>query len=203
MGRKRAFSQEEALQTSIRLFCDRGYAATSTEQLCSELGIGKQSLYNAFGDKEGLFLMALESYVAASAHVLSTALATPGPALAGIRLALLAFAERAARQGTAGCMAINAINEFGERNAGLNALLAQLRDAQRGAVMAALQRAIASGEMAPDTNLEVAADFFDCTLTGIKMAAKAGMQLPELSAMATFASQAFIAPNYAPPGRPQ
>lgn len=45
-------------------FWTRGYTATSVEDLTAVTGLGKGSLYGAFGDKHGLFLRALDDYIA-------------------------------------------------------------------------------------------------------------------------------------------
>ena len=51
-------------------------------------------MYDTFGDKRALFLKALEMYVTESVHSISVELERLGPALAAIRNALVAFAER-------------------------------------------------------------------------------------------------------------
>ena len=47
-------------------FWDAGYAATSMQDLMRVSGLGKGSLYAAFGDKHELFLQVLRRYVAAT-----------------------------------------------------------------------------------------------------------------------------------------
>ena len=44
----------------------RGYAATSVDDLTAATGLGKGSLYGAFGDKHSLYLRALDDYIASS-----------------------------------------------------------------------------------------------------------------------------------------
>jgi AcrR family transcriptional regulator len=61
-GRKRAFDKEEALETAMKVFWERGYLGTSIGELTELLGINKPSLYAAFGNKEQLFLRALARY---------------------------------------------------------------------------------------------------------------------------------------------
>ncbi|MET8538411.1 TetR/AcrR family transcriptional regulator [Streptomyces sp. NPDC005065] len=43
-------------------FWNRGYAGTSVQDLMAVTGLGKGSLYGAFGDKRQLFLQVLDSY---------------------------------------------------------------------------------------------------------------------------------------------
>jgi TetR/AcrR family transcriptional regulator, transcriptional repressor for nem operon len=60
MTRPKEFSEDEALRAAAQLFTRLGYSATSLSTLTEGLGVAKQSLYNAFGDKEALYLRALQ-----------------------------------------------------------------------------------------------------------------------------------------------
>jgi AcrR family transcriptional regulator len=62
MARPRQFDEERVLRAVREQFWDSGYAATSLEDLMRVSGLGKGSLYAAFGDKHQLFLRALRSY---------------------------------------------------------------------------------------------------------------------------------------------
>ena len=62
MARPREFDREDALERATGMFWAKGYASTSTDELLAAMGIGRQSLYNAFQDKRALYLEALERY---------------------------------------------------------------------------------------------------------------------------------------------
>lgn len=61
-GRPRSFDPEEAALAAVEVFWQKGYDGASLDDLTAALGINRPSLYNAFGDKRGLFLAALEAY---------------------------------------------------------------------------------------------------------------------------------------------
>src|SRR6478609_6768993 len=63
-GRPRSFDREAALERAMLLFWEHGYEATSLSQLTSAMGITPPSLYAAFGDKQALFLEAVDRYIA-------------------------------------------------------------------------------------------------------------------------------------------
>ncbi len=61
-GRPREFDEEQALAEAAQLFRERGYEPTSMLALSEVMGMGEQSIYNAFGSKENLFQQALDQY---------------------------------------------------------------------------------------------------------------------------------------------
>jgi AcrR family transcriptional regulator len=63
MGRPRQFDTEHALDQATDLFWEKGYADTSVSDLEEHLGVGRQSLYGAFGDKRELFVKTLDRYL--------------------------------------------------------------------------------------------------------------------------------------------
>lgn len=62
MARPKEFDREQVLDRAIELFWARGYEATSVGDLIDHLKIGRQSLYDTFGDKRALYLAALDRY---------------------------------------------------------------------------------------------------------------------------------------------
>jgi TetR/AcrR family transcriptional regulator, transcriptional repressor for nem operon len=69
MSRNKSFSPAETLQRIAGVFVERGYEGTSLSQLEAASGLGKQSLYNAFGDKKSMYLSAVECATARWAGV--------------------------------------------------------------------------------------------------------------------------------------
>jgi TetR/AcrR family transcriptional repressor of nem operon len=63
MPRPRKFDETDVVAAARDEFWSRGYAATSVDDLTAVTGLGKGSLYGAFGDKHGLFLRALDDYI--------------------------------------------------------------------------------------------------------------------------------------------
>lgn len=61
MPRPRLFNEAEVIASAGRAFAKAGYAGTSVDDLVEATGLGRQSLYNAFGGKKELFMRALLS----------------------------------------------------------------------------------------------------------------------------------------------
>ena len=55
MARPRTFDETQVLEGAVALFRERGYEGASVPEITERLGICRQSLYNAFGDKHAMF----------------------------------------------------------------------------------------------------------------------------------------------------
>ena len=60
MAREKQFSEAAVLDEVADLFSAHGYQGTSLAMLLDATGLGKQSLYNCFGDKRALYLKSLD-----------------------------------------------------------------------------------------------------------------------------------------------
>ena len=191
MARPKEFDLERALHRAISAFSHKGFAATSTDELMRAMEVGRQSMYDTFGDKRALFLKALEVYVAESVRAINVELQTPESPLAAVRRALIHFAERKDLSRTDGCMGINAVCEFGMRDEEVTQITRSAARVQRHTLMDTLRRAQLEGELDAHTDIESLADFFDSTLAGMRIAAKAGKTRPALKRIAEVASVVF------------
>ena len=61
-GRHRTFDTGQALEAAMLVFWRNGYSGTSMADLTQAMAINKPSLYAAFGNKEQLYMAALEQY---------------------------------------------------------------------------------------------------------------------------------------------
>lgn len=68
----------------MELFWRDGYAATSLQALLSHMGISRQSLYNAFGDKRKLYLACLDRYMEQRASGMLAELEDPNAGYAAV-----------------------------------------------------------------------------------------------------------------------
>ncbi|MEM8908570.1 MAG: helix-turn-helix domain-containing protein, partial [Bacteroidota bacterium] len=62
MPRIKQFDEQQALEQAMELFWEKGFHATSMQDLVSRLGINRASLYDTFGGKQALFDRALALY---------------------------------------------------------------------------------------------------------------------------------------------
>lgn len=62
MARPRSFCEQHVINAAMNAFWKHGYEATSMSELEAATGLKRISIYNAFGDKEGMYLAALDMY---------------------------------------------------------------------------------------------------------------------------------------------
>lgn len=62
MARPREFDEDRVIEALTRVFWEKGYEATSMQDLVKATGLLKGSLYGAFGDKKVLYMKALAHY---------------------------------------------------------------------------------------------------------------------------------------------
>jgi TetR/AcrR family transcriptional repressor of nem operon len=77
MARTRGFDEDQIVAAVLEKFRETGYAATSLDDIMSVSGLGKGSIYSAFGSKRALFLRAFNTYCSDVAEGLSAALHGP------------------------------------------------------------------------------------------------------------------------------
>src|SRR4249920_3479788 len=85
MVRNKQFDKHAALDEAMELFWEKGYHATSIQDLVDRLGVNRQSLYDTYGGKDQLFLSALERYRELQGAPLRRTLEREGPASAVLR----------------------------------------------------------------------------------------------------------------------
>jgi TetR/AcrR family transcriptional regulator, transcriptional repressor for nem operon len=78
MARPRTFDEDDVVAAARDEFWKRGYAATSVDDLTAATGLGKGSLYGAFGDKHSLYIRTLDDYIASSLDDVRASLHDPG-----------------------------------------------------------------------------------------------------------------------------
>ncbi|CAN5660361.1 TetR/AcrR family transcriptional regulator [soil metagenome] len=139
-GRPRAFDEDRALDAAIDVFWRLGYEGASLAELTLAMGINKPSLYLVFGNKEELFIRALQRYGLSAHENLETVLARPS-AYQVLESYLRATVEAATGPGHApGCLSIQGGLACGPNNAHIPQLLADYRQGLEDAVAKALAK---------------------------------------------------------------
>jgi TetR/AcrR family transcriptional regulator, transcriptional repressor for nem operon len=187
MARPKEFDRDAAVDRAMSVFWLKGYTATSTDDLLQAMNIGRQSMYDTFGDKRRLYVEALEKYQRQSVSGHINRLRSTASPLAGIKALLVGVIplDRAARE--KGCMGVGSISEFGNTDAELAKLRGKSRSVLHQALVERLRDALTAGEIGETVDIEAAARFVATMMLGVQVAAKAGATAQALRDTAAFA----------------
>lgn len=200
-GRPRSFDRGAALDTAMRVFWERGYEAASIADLTSAMGITPPSLYTAFGDKERLFLEAIEAYGKGPGAFGARALAEEPTARGAVqRLLEEAAAEMTQDCQPHGCMMVLAATNCSVSAERVQALMAGRRALAVRGMQERIQRGIDEGELPASTDSEALALFCATVYQGMSIQAKDGASRERLLQSVEMAMRAW--PAAVPTARP-
>jgi len=148
-GPDKNFEPTEALEAAMRVFWARGYEAAALSQLTSAMGIGKQSLYNTFGNKRALFIEAIKHYTNESVLNVRAILfdESSGSYLANLRALLDHWRTIHSKPGSHGCMIGTNIADFDTNDNEVSAILRDQLQRIEDSLTSALEKAHTNGEL--------------------------------------------------------
>jgi len=191
-GRPLSFDRETALEQAMHVFWQRGYEAASVSELTAAMGITAPSLYTAFGDKERLFLEAIERYANGPGAGFPAALEEEPTAYDAIRRLLLEAAEElTAANHPRGCMISMAATNCSEASAHIQAALVKRREAGNTGIRCRIECGMSRNELPAETNAAALADFYSTVYRGMAMQAADGASRETLVAVAEAAMRAW------------
>jgi AcrR family transcriptional regulator len=191
MARTKEFDQELALDAAIAVFRQHGFEGTSTDMLVGAMKIGRQSLYDTFGDKWQLYQRAVGKYCETETHAHVAALQVGATAIEGIRLMI----DRVVDNAGTPCLGVGSICEFGRSRPELVALHEGAERRLSGAIVKYVAEAQAAGEIAKDVGPDEAATFLSASFAGIRIAARGGAGGDRLEALGRLALRALQSPG--------
>jgi TetR/AcrR family transcriptional regulator, transcriptional repressor for nem operon len=186
MARPPGFDKQTVLEAVQRQFRKTGYAGTSLDDITAVTGLGRGSLYAAFGDKQSLFMEALTDYCDRSERSLLESLTGPDEsALQRLR----DFLDNTVRfifedDDELGCMAGRFAVELGQQECDAAARIRQDHRVVQQALVACVEGAQRNGDISPDVNPADLACLLVTISRGIDVVAKAGGSCAEMTAVA-------------------
>ncbi len=174
-GRPREFDVADALDKAVRVFCERGYHATSIGDLTEATGLASGSLYKAFKDKRGLYVAALTHYKESRDAELRAALAPARTGRERVRAALRHYAESShGERGRIGCLVINSATELATFDAELGRWVAGSLRRNETLLSGLLREGIADGSVPPHVDPAVTGRLLLCVIQGMRVVGKTG-----------------------------
>jgi TetR/AcrR family transcriptional repressor of nem operon len=186
MARPREFDEGTVLEAARDQFWSGGYAATSVDDLTAATGLGKGSLYGAFGDKHSLFVRALDAYCTDAMDRATAQLRQPGVGaydrLAGhVRTTVADIAADAERRG---CMMNKSSAELGAADPDVDRVVGRSLTRWHDALVECITEAQHDGTVSADADAQALATTVLGLIRGFETLRKGGMEPAQLSAAA-------------------
>jgi TetR/AcrR family transcriptional regulator, transcriptional repressor for nem operon len=175
MARPREFDMDKALGRAMRVFWEHGYHATSMQDLMKAVGVQKQSLYCAFGDKRSLFLKCLHLYTRQFLLEIQEMLNDADSPFEGIAY-VMRFASQAAdpKNCPPGCLMANTALELGLDDPGVAEEIRKMFRGIEKMLGAAVRKAQAQGQINKNLDSVAIGQSLANTISGIRILEKTG-----------------------------
>ncbi len=186
MARPREFDEQAVLDAAREQFWATGYAGTSMDAVAAATGLGKGSLYGAFGGKRALFLRVFDSYC----ERVAAEMTSEPPAPDDQAYARLCAHVRAVAAGVGadarhrGCLLAKGAAELSGHDPDVTARSRRTLEAVAAALAQDVRGAQRHGDVDPAADPDQLADLVLAVLRGIEALGKAGIDADRLENVA-------------------
>jgi TetR/AcrR family transcriptional repressor of nem operon len=184
--RPRKFDEDTVVAAARDRFWNGGYAATSVDDLTVATGLGKGSLYGAFGDKHALFLRTLDGYCVDAMDRVAEQLRRPGVSaydrLVGHVRTMVA--DIVADTDRRGCMMAKSSAELGAEDTDVDRVVSESLTRWRGDLVECIAEAQRDGTVRADADPEALATTLLGLIRGFEALRKGGTEPAQIAAAA-------------------
>lgn len=168
-GPNKKFEPEVALQRAMEVFWARGYEAASLAELLKHMGISRKSMYDTFGNKQSLFLKALEQYAQTRLRSMREQLLASGSPLRNIEQLLEDMQKTHGQLGSKGCMLGTCTADFDTSDVEIAPILRSYFHKLENIYYEAISQAQAAEELNQEVNPRDLARMLLCTTQGMAL----------------------------------
>lgn len=158
-----------ALSKAMEVFWARGYEAASLSELLQNMGISRKSMYDTFGNKQALFLKALEYYAQTNLRLIKEQLLASGSPLRNIEQLLLSMQKTHGKSGSKGCLLGTCTADFDTSDVEIAPVLRSYFNRLENIYYEAISRAQAAGELSKEASPRDLARMLVCTTQGMAL----------------------------------
>lgn len=186
VARPREFDEEAVLDVAREQFWTKGYAGTSMDAIAAATGLGKGSLYGAFGGKQQLFLRIFDSYCARIVDSMANGLSGPDEdayarLCAHIRAVAAGIAADTHRRG---CLLAKGAAELSGHDPDVVARSRRTLESIATTLAEDIRGAQRHGDLDPEPDADQLATLVLAVLRGIEALGKAGIDANRLESVA-------------------
>lgn len=173
MARPKAFDPSDALDAALATFWRRGYEKTSLDDLIAATRVGRQSLYDTFGDKRALYLRSLDRYRETTQAALRELFASGEPIRECVRAVLFGIVDESKAKHERGCLLLSANLERDLADPEVGKLVKRNQVEVEAIFASAFEEARRRGELDKGKDPAALARFYVVTIQGMRATARA------------------------------
>lgn len=169
MARSVEFNECEIVEKAMNVFWEKGYHATSMQDLVDAMQINRSSLYNTIGDKHCLFIKCVATYAEAGIRETQEKIANAASPLQAVIKIIRDKADWVV-DSEKGCLGIKTVFEIAPEDEAVRNLLNRNNEIYMKMLAEVIQKAIDGGELDAAEDAGLLADYIMTTFTGWKQA---------------------------------
>jgi TetR/AcrR family transcriptional repressor of nem operon len=175
MARNKDFDEDELLGKAVDLFWDKGYHATSAQDLVDGLGISRSSIYNTYTDKKTLFSKALRQYQGKNTSAVLTLLGNADNPAEAIKQVLYGVIRESEEDKLAkGCFMVNTAIELSSHDKEIAELVSENNQSVEDALTSVIEKGQHQGQFKTALPARALARFIFSTISGLRVSARSG-----------------------------
>jgi len=166
MARNKAFDPEERLEKARDLFWEKGYHATSMQDLVEAMQLNRASIYDTYGDKHALYLQCLANYATDKQEDYKRSAAGAASPIQAVECIIRRALERTIEDGKA-CMVVKSSFELAEGDKEVRELLKKDGVRLTKVLEELLRKAQAAGEITKERNPVMLSNYIVAAFSGL------------------------------------
>lgn len=166
MARNKEFDPTEKLEKARDLFWEKGYHATSMQDLVSQMKVNRGSMYDTYGDKHQLFIESLQNYALETYAAYKKAAMGEKSAFKAIELIIEKAIERSFEEEKV-CMIVKSSFEMAPLDNEVKEVLKQLSNALISIFEDLITKAQLAAEIPTEKNARQSAQFIVGSFAGL------------------------------------
>jgi TetR/AcrR family transcriptional repressor of nem operon len=197
MPRPREYDEAELISLAMNVFWSRGYRGTSIDELVTETGVSRASLYAAYPDKRSLFIVSIKRYLDDVVDGNLRRLNEIEPPAEAVRQFFLRLVDAPAARLRRGCLLTNSAAELGLKDKQAAALIRDALQRVEDALHKQLIEARRAGALAAEVDPRGYARQLITLFQGIRVMARVGVSRDMLKDAVTAALSPIKTPRQA------
>lgn len=184
---------DDVLDRAVRIFCERGYHATSIGDLTGAMELASGSVYKAFKDKRSVFVAALDRYKTVRDAKLRDAIGTAQTGKDRVRKALTFYAESSSgASGRQGCLVVGSAAELATLDGEAAQWVKSALVRNEAFISGLIQQGQTDGSIPAHVDREATARLMLCLIQGMRLVGKTGRTRQEMAVVVDVAMKILV-----------